>query len=82
MTYGDMGSRAILNPYDPPYLPLKFEPLITNRPVCLHIESDSKFNVLIFRRGRKPQNRIIYECMIKNDKAVKREKILFSDILH
>ena len=32
MTFGGMGSYAILNPYDVPYLPLKFVPLITNHP--------------------------------------------------
>ena len=33
MTFGDMGSYAILNPYDVLYLPLKFVPLITNHPI-------------------------------------------------
>ena len=33
MTFGDIGSNAILNPYDVPYLPLKFVPVILNHPV-------------------------------------------------
>ena len=35
MTFGGIGSFAILNAYDVPYLPLKFVPLITNHPVYM-----------------------------------------------
>ena len=38
MTFGDMGSYEILNPYDVPYLSLKFVPLITNPPVYVPIK--------------------------------------------
>ena len=37
MTFWVMGSYAILNPYDAPYLLLKFVPLITNQPVIIII---------------------------------------------
>ena len=35
MTFTDMGSYLILNPYEIPYLPLNFVPLITNHPVYI-----------------------------------------------
>ena len=33
MSFEDMGSYAVLNPYDVSYIPLKFVPLILNHPV-------------------------------------------------
>ena len=44
MTFGDLRSYAILNPYDVPYNLLKFVPLITNHPIYSEAQTFFELN--------------------------------------
>ena len=64
MTFGDLRSHAILNPYDVPHLPLKFVPLITNHPVHLK----KSFVITLFPE----ENSFIQQrkCLLQNVKRI------------